>query len=246
MNQIPTLYELCCRAYKGDVQFQGYEEAFDAAMAEVPKPNLILHRVQSKQPMVPFNRVYDDDTVVQWQIPNPFIWRVAYVDERRFIEGPRYRPRFRQMEHVVVLEEKWKDEFGGMLVHKTHIPVTTVPIWYRRLQLQPDIGEFLYPTMSYPNPDPRKLYPQEIMTELRRLFTPKYSLDSIKGTWFADAELSVALVDGVPESTLHSEKRGRRMQRVGSFIGWWGQPVDGRDSWQHNNEWKQGLSDPRV
>ena len=93
MNQIPTLYELCCRAYNGEVDFPGYADAFKAAMTADPKPSLILHRIVSKQPTVPFFRVLRDESVIRSHIPNPFIWRVAYVDERRFVEGPRINPQ---------------------------------------------------------------------------------------------------------------------------------------------------------
>ena len=254
MNQIPTLYELCCRAYGGDVQFPGYTEAFDEAMTADPKPSLILHRIVSQQPMVPIYRVMeadddDDEVVVLRHIPNPFIWRVAYVNERTFVQGPRINPRFYDgrpgdhvMEHVVVIEEQWKGDDGVLLPAKTHRPILTVPTWAITNGYGGDGEEYRYPVMTYPNPNPRMLYPGEIMPELQRLFTPKYNLNSIKSTWFADAELSVTLVDGVPESNHHSWKRGRLM-----FYGrWWGQPIDGRDSWQLVQQWKDGLNDPRT
>ena len=80
------------------------------------------------------------------------------------------------------------------------------------------------------------LHPDEIMRELQR----EYTGTAIEGHWFADAELSVTLADGVPESVEHSLERGRF-----NDDGYWGQPVDGRDSWQLDNYWKNGLIDPR-
>ena len=79
MVEIPSLYELACPAHS-DTDIPGYQEAFQQAMTQGEKPSLVLLRINSLVEEIP----YQDGT-----IPNPFAWRVAYVNEEMFaLYGP--------------------------------------------------------------------------------------------------------------------------------------------------------------
>ena len=79
MVEIPSLYELACRAYS-DTDIPGYQEAFEQAMTQGERPSLILLRINSLVELIP----YQDG-----MIHNPFAWRVAYVNEELFgLHGP--------------------------------------------------------------------------------------------------------------------------------------------------------------
>ena len=79
MAEIPSLYKLACRAYN-DTDIPGYKEAFEQAMTRGEKPSLVLLRINSLVEEIPYQN---------GMIPNPFAWRVAYVNEEMFaLYGP--------------------------------------------------------------------------------------------------------------------------------------------------------------
>ena len=62
MAEIPSLYELACRAYS-DTDIPGYQEAFQQAITRGEKPSLILLRINSLVEEIPYR---------DGMIPNPF------------------------------------------------------------------------------------------------------------------------------------------------------------------------------
>ena len=79
MVEIPSLYELACKAYNGtDIPDKS---AFTSAMSQSQgeNPSLIILRVASEVPRIPYNVPYEG-----YKIPNPFMWRIAYMNEDLF------------------------------------------------------------------------------------------------------------------------------------------------------------------
>ena len=87
MVEIPSLYELACRAYNC-TDIEGYQEAFDEAMSSGEKPCLILMKIRSG-----VSRFTYEGEDRNYEIQNPFCWRVVYVDESRFdVQGTLIGP----------------------------------------------------------------------------------------------------------------------------------------------------------
>ena len=74
MVKIPSLYELACWAHSG-TWMPGYQEAFDKAMLEGEKPCLILMRIASIVPEIPFG---------DKKIKNVFSWHIACMNKELF------------------------------------------------------------------------------------------------------------------------------------------------------------------
>ena len=105
MVEIPSLYELACHAYS-DTDVPGYHEAFEQAMTEGEKPCLILLRGTAMIKEIPYKNGI---------ISNPFVWRVAYVDEERFgLHGPLQNNRG-EVAQVAVIEDHTCDPWGNAI-----------------------------------------------------------------------------------------------------------------------------------
>ena len=192
MVEIPTLYEMACRAYSG-TWMPGYQEAFDQAISMGEKPIIVLMRVESNYQEIP----YAD--APRGIIRNPFIWRIAYVDETRF---DTYGPLIGSngtVSQVAIIEDEWDTDPSTptLRVERCH----TLYGWD------------LYPTPSNYFEErshaPRTLYAREVFSEIKRRLDLNNWQEPIEGKWFQDAELPLKLIDGVPESWRHSAMRRR-------------------------------------
>ena len=111
MVEIPSLYELACQAYNGtDISDAEYKKAFADAMLEGEKPSLIILRVASKVHQIPYNIPYKG-----YKIFNPFIWRIAYMNEELFgLNGP-LENHLGKVSQVAIIEDCWEDNLGRRL-----------------------------------------------------------------------------------------------------------------------------------
>ena len=228
MVEIPSLYELACRAYS-DTDIPGYQEAFEQAMTQGEKPSLILMRINSLVELIP----YQDG-----MIHNPFAWRVVYVNEELFgLHGP-LQNRNGEVSQVAVIEDRWCDYFGE-------------PIF------PPKLDATRYNNHYGWNRDPfesQDLTPEEVNVRLKRCLYPvtiikdmqeiisRYDPDEhglpIEGHWFEDAELPLRVVDGVPESLHHSRRRYRHYTP-----GVFHRHDDQEREYQQDPDWYLGLNE---
>ena len=211
MVEIPSLYELACHAYD-TTEVPGYQEAFEQAMMEGEKPCLILVRATAWVEEIPYK-----DGIIR----NPFVWRVAYVDEERFgLHGPLQNNRG-EVSQVAVIEEHTCDPWGNE-ISPTRMSLcrsNNLRGWARRpygwVRGPYDDGDSME---EGPNRPEGCLYPCSIIKELQELID-RYDPDEhglpIEQHWFEDAELPLRIIDGVPESVHHSLRRNRRNTRSG-------------------------------
>ena len=83
MVEISSLYELACWAYDC-AGIPEYQEPFDKAMTSGEKPCLIPMKFRSGMSTFTYEGVDQN-----YEIQNPFCWRVVYVDKSRFgMNGP--------------------------------------------------------------------------------------------------------------------------------------------------------------
>ena len=196
MGEIPSLYELACRAYSG-TWILGYQEAFDKAMSEEEKPSLIIIRIASEVQEIPYN----NDV-----IKNPFMWRIAYMNEELFgLNGP-LQSQHGTVSQVAVIEDYWEDGWGD--------PYDTPELDVCQFNTLYGWNKDPYEETNLPSEEQevrlaRCLYPEEIVREFRWLCNPDDVCRPIEGQWFEDAKLPLHVVDGVPESKEHSERRNR-------------------------------------
>ena len=132
------------------------------------------------------------------------MWWIVYINEELFgLNGP-LQYQHGTVSQVAIIEDYWEDRWGD--------PYDTPKLdicqynclygWdkdpYERLNLPPEEREARLA---------RCLYPEEIVRDLRRLYNPDDIRRPIEGQWFEDAELSLRIIDGVPESNGHSKRR---------------------------------------
>ena len=219
MNSIPSLYELACRAYSG-MCIGGYLQAFDDALKFGERPGLIILRIRSRAPLIPY---YDDDPYSPY-IQNPFVWRIALIDHSRIIAGPQ-QTQYGHVGQIAVIEEEWYDDWEGDID-----PPRLVVCRTYRLR-----GWNLPPTEA-PIPrehQPRLLYPDEVICQMTNLCPPSVPLEA---HWFEDAELPIQIIDGVPESALHSELRRRINIDHGDY-----HPLNCDRSYLEDPNWRRAL-----
>ena len=118
MVEIPSLYELACRAYNC-ADIQGYQEAFAEAMTSGEKPCHILMQVRSE-----VDRFTYEGEDQNFEIHNPFSWRVVYVDKSRFyMQGTLIGPNG-WVSQVAVLEDdmlpSWSQIVGPPILVARH------------------------------------------------------------------------------------------------------------------------------
>lgn len=208
MVEIPSLYELACKAYNGtDIPDKNYKSAFTSAMSpsQGEKPSLILLRVASEVPRIPYNVPYEG-----YKIPNPFIWRIAYMNEDLFGQNGPLVNRRGDVTQVVVIEDCWEGVWGERLETPQLFPCRNNPFHQWDEDASENAG------MPHAERESRwatMLYPVEIVRILQDLYHPDDRQEPIEGHWFEDAELPLQIIDGVPESPLHSEIRRRRENR---------------------------------
>ena len=225
MVEIPSLYELACRAYSG-TEIQGYQEAFEDAMTQGEKPCLILMRIRNQVQEFTYGEA--DEQVV---LPNPFCWRIAYADETRFgMLGPLVGPNH-HVSQVVVIEDRvtpswvpWRD------------PPRLIAERYYKLRSWNRAPAYI---SSPPEYFPRCLYAHEVMNEFLKVYEPVSSEIPLEAFWFEDAQLSLELIDGVPESPSHGAIRNRFEDEYGNVY-----PMYGNERWYlEDPSWFQGLQE---
>ena len=196
MVEIPSLYELACRAHSG-TWMPGYQEAFDEAMSEGEKPCLILLRIASQVSEIPYGNE---------RIPNTFMWRIAYMNEELFgLFGPLQRSHG-EVSQVAVIEDYWEDCWGDELDE----PELHVCRYHNLYGWDKDpYDESIRPYNDDRDRWARCLRAEEIVRIIEDLDYPNDRDRPLEDKWFDDAELPLRLVDGVPESIDHSERRGR-------------------------------------
>ena len=207
MVEIPSLYELACRAYNC-TDIEGYQEAFDEAMTSGEKPCLILMKIRSG-----VNRFTYEGEDQNYEIQNPFCWRVVYVDESRFgMQGTLIGPN-RRVSQAAVLE----DSIPPSWAHSDRPPKMRGGHQYLLYNL--DQERDVNPTRTY---FPRCLYAREILEVFMRLNEPVYHDIPIEAVWFEDAQLPLEVIDGVPESPQHCRVRNRFEDEYGKIYPMWG------------------------
>ena len=207
MDGIPSLYKLACRAYNC-TDIEGYQQAFDEAMTSGEKPCLILMRVRSE-----VNRVTYEGEDQEYEIHNPFSWRVVYVDESRFdMQGTLVGPNGR-VSQVAVLEDNMPPIWSQIV----RPPVLTAEHQYLLYDLKNERNNGS--DRSY---FPRCLYAREVMDVFIRMHEPVYENVPIEAVWFEDAQLPLEIIDGVPESPQHCQVRNRFVDRYGRIYPMWG------------------------
>ena len=196
MVEIPSLYELACRAYSG-TWMPGYQEAFDKAMSEEEKPCLILMRIESRYPEISFG----DE-----KIKNVFSWRIAYMDEERFGTFGPLQGRYGHISQVAVIEDVWEDGWGNEL----EVPEMYACRYHTLYGWDKDPSDESQDDFTYKETHwARSLRAEEIVREFEKVDFPAYQHEPLEGKWFEDAEFPLHLIDGVPESYDHSEIRNR-------------------------------------
>ena len=198
MGKVPSLYELACRAYNGtEMPDENYKDAFDDAMSGGEKPSLIIIRLASEIPQIPYNVPYDG-----YKIWNPYLWRIAYANETLFgLHGPLEDHRGK-VTQVAVIKDWWENKWGGGLENPELYSCRSSPLHLRNDNVTE--GE---------SRTARMLYPDEIWRTFMDLYDPEEEQGPIEGCWFKDAELPLHVIDGVPESSHHSERRHQRMDK---------------------------------
>ena len=184
MVEIPSLYELACRAFnETDISDAEYEDAFTDAMSEGEKPILIILQVASKVDQIPYNSLHEG-----YHIFNPFIWRIAYMNEELFgLNGP-VENHLGKHSQVAIIEDCWEDNWGSRLE-------------------SPELCSYRGFTLYQ---GARVLYPTEIVRILNDLHSRDKEDGPIEEHWFEDAELPIVIIDRVPESWHHSKRQRRR------------------------------------
>ena len=159
MVEIPFLYELACRAYDC-TDIEGYREAFDEAMTSGEKPCLILMKIRSG-----VNKFTYEGADQNYEIQNPFCWRIVYVDESRFdVQGTLIGPN-RRVSQVAVLEDSIPPNWS----HIDRPPRITAQHQYVLCSLNQERD--VDPTRTY---IPRCMYARELMEVFTRMNEPVY------------------------------------------------------------------------
>ena len=191
MVEIPTLYELACRAFNGtDISNENYQSAFMDAMSRGEKPSLIIFWVASEVHRFPYQG---------YEMRNPFIWRIAYMDEECFgLNGP-LEDHQGKVTQVAVIEDWWEDYWGRRIDSPELCSCRNSPFLQRNEEV--DKGE---------SRNVRMLYPVKIVRKLEDWCHRDGDQEPIEAHWFEDAELPLELIDGVPESFHYAERRRQR------------------------------------
>ena len=171
-------------------------------------------------------------------IKNPFVWRVAYVEEERFgLHGPLQNNRG-DVAQVAVMEEhtcvSWRNAIFPPQMNVCRY--NNLHGWaldpYERDDLPPEEVKLQLEGC---------LYPCSIIKDLKDLITC-YDPDEhglpIEGHWFEDAELPLRIVDGVPESAHHSLRRNCR-----HTPGMFHQHKEGTRDYLNDPAWYLGLNE---
>ena len=136
-----------------------------------------------------------------------------------------------QVSQVAVLEEM---EAPSWVSWESPPKLTTVRYYrFRSRKLAPSYMS------SLPQYSPRCLYAHKVMNEFLKEYEPVSSEIPLEAFWFEDAQLSLELIDGVPESPSHGAVRDRFEDEYGNVY-----PMYGNERWYlEDPSWFLGLQE---